>query len=156
MRTSLLLGLSLLLLAASPAVAADSALEFRADAPRHSGTIVAIDKANGTITINEQGPWRGEGTGVHRVTFQLRPEVNVMLIERTAGSDRDGWPGSFTSSKLSPSDLRVGDVVTLKAERLGTGSRMAVVSLEVTRPTAKDAEGRTEVPAASPSLAPSK
>jgi len=143
------LGLSCLLIAGPVIAGGHEAKGARDNALRHSGTIVAIDQATRAITIEEQGPWYGEGTGLKRVTLRGRPEMNATLVERASQAGMDGWPGSFTTSSVPLSDLRVGDFVTLKAERLGDRGS-AAVTLEVIRPTARDAEGRTEVPAASP------
>ena len=147
------LGLSLLL-SAGPVIAGNAAKGSRADSLRHSGMIVAIDQATRAITIEEQGPWYGPGTGMRRVTLRVPANLEVTLAERAPGASQDGWPGSFSTSKLSFSDLRVGDLVTLKAERLGTDGQAVTAALELVRPTARDAEGRTEVPAASPSTEP--
>ena len=144
------------LLTAGPVIAGDAAKGARADSLRHSGAIVAIDQATRTITIEEQGPWHGEGTGLKRVTLRVRPDMSATLVERASQASSDGWPGSFTTSSLPLTDLRVGDFVTLKAERLGDDRNAVAVALEVVRPTARDAEGRTEVPAASPSTQESK
>ena len=141
------LGLSLLL-TAGPVIAGDAAKGARADSLRHSGTIVAIDHGTGMITIQEQGPWYGDGTGLKRVTLRVRPDMSATLVERASQSGSDGWPGSFATSSLPFSDLRVGDFVTLKTDR------SVALSLEVIRPTPRDAEGRTEVPAASPATQP--
>jgi hypothetical protein len=133
------LGLSLIL--AGPVIAGDATKSVRSDGLRQSGTIVAIDQATRTITIDEMGPWHGEGTGMRRVTLRLRPDTNVMLVEHAPDATGEG----YAASPLTLSDLKVGDFITLKSGRLGS------VLVEVVRPSASDAEGRTVVPAASPS-----
>jgi hypothetical protein len=135
-------------MAGDPALAGGPPGGARADGLRHSGTIVAVDQAKGTITMDEMGPWYGEGTGVRRVILPLRSDIQAALVQRTASPGADGWPGAYTALPLSLADLRVGDHITVKTTE-GPG---AVLLVEVVRPGNKDDEGRTEVPAASPSF----
>jgi hypothetical protein len=63
---------------------------------------------------------------------RLSPATSVRLIRRTEGADPDGWPGGFTVVPLSRSELRLGDWVTVEAER--DGDRLVTASIEVVRP----------------------
>lgn len=88
-------------------------------AEKHSGTVLAADKTQ--ITIDEMGPWHGPSTQPIRRTFAWNGSTRVVLAERTV-EGADGWPWAFSDQSAQPSDLHVGDFVTVTTEPRGAGT----------------------------------
>ena len=86
---------------------------------RHSGAVVAADENQ--ITIEEMGPWHGPSTQPIRRTFRWNGSTRVVLAERTL-EGVDGWRWAFSDQSARPSDLRVGDFVTVTTEPRGAGA----------------------------------
>jgi hypothetical protein len=112
-----------LLLTASPI--------WAASAERHSGVVVSTDQNQRTITIEEMGPWHGPATAPTRRVFQITPGTRFALAERTPDGSL-GWPWAYTERSLEPSDLRLGDYVTIMAEPQGT--RAVALQVQTVRP----------------------
>ena len=116
-----------LLLTASPI--------WAASIERHSGVVVAADPGKGSITIDEMGPWYGPATAPTRRTFQIVSGTRFALAERTSEGNL-GWPWAYTERWLEPSDLRVGDFVTISTEP--QGARALAVQVQAVRPGAQN------------------
>ena len=80
---------------------------------KHSGAVVAAD--NSQITIEEMGPWHGPSTQPIRRTFRWNGSTRIMLAERTWDGE-DGWRWAFNDQSAQPSNLRIGDFVTVTSE----------------------------------------
>jgi len=91
---------------------------------KHSGAVVSADETQ--ITIEEMGPWHGPSTQPIRRTFRLSGGTRIVLAERTWDGE-DGWRWAFSDQPAQPSDLRIGDFVTVTTEPRGAG----VVAVEV-------------------------
>src|SRR5437868_5579476 len=91
MRKTVIAIISVLALAAPTLVAAQE---------RHSGTVVAVDAAAGTMVIEELTASNGETPRAVRRTVTLGPEVRIALQERT--------PDGYQAVAMSPADLRPG------------------------------------------------
>ena len=106
------------LLAAGLAVAAAFPVAAAAEAERRSGTVVAVDRATGTVVVEEIGPGRGAaGNEVARHRIALPPTTPVVGITRAAGPAPDGWDGGFVQTSLSREALTEGAFVTVTLRR---------------------------------------
>jgi hypothetical protein len=93
-------------------------------AEKHSGAVVAADETQ--ITIEEMGPWQGPSTQPIRRTFQWNGNTRIVLAERTWDGE-GGWRWAFSDQSAQPSDLHIGDFVTVTTEPRGA----RVVAVEV-------------------------
>ena len=103
-----------------------------AEAIKHSGTIIAINKDAGTIVLNEVGPWRVEQgvTKITRRTISVIPSTKFVEVKRSMETP---FPGDFVEGALVAGDLKVGDFVTV--ECLHEGKRLTAVKVTVTPPS---------------------
>ena len=104
-----------LILATAIAVVAAFPVAAAAEAERRSGTVVAVDRATGTVVVEEIGPGRGAGgneVARHRIT--LEPTTPVVGISRAVGPAPDGWGGGFVQTQLDRSALTEGAFVTVR------------------------------------------
>jgi hypothetical protein len=107
-----------LALAASLAASAVVPVAEAADAERRSGTVVAIDRATGTVVIEEIGPGRGAGGNeVARHRIGLEPSTPVVGIMRATGPAPDGWDGGFVQRRLGREAIAEGAFVTVTMRR---------------------------------------
>ena len=107
-----------LLLAAALAVGAAFPVAAAAEAERRSGTVVAVDRATGTVVVEEIGPGRGaEGNEVARHRIALEPTTPVVGISRAVGPAPDGWDGGFVQTQLGREALTEGAFVTVTLRR---------------------------------------
>ena len=83
---------------------------------KHSGAVVAADETQ--ITITEMGPWHGPSTQPMLRTFQMNGGTRIMLAERTWDGE-NGWRWAFSDQATQPSNLRIGDFVTVTIEPRG-------------------------------------
>jgi len=146
---SLIAGLILAgLLAASPAQAAHIV--------KHSGQVLAIDPIGRTIRLQEMGPWARSGAHLMTRSFRLAPATKIELTRRSANATPGGWPGGFTESPLSASDIHPGDYATVTSE--SRADRLVAVSVEIVRPKAArhPASGYGEPHAARPGGGPTR
>jgi hypothetical protein len=109
------------------------ALADRSDAVerKYSGTVVAVDRAGGTIVVEGMGPWRvTEGvTQVERRTIVVMPSVELVRLRRASGAAPSGWAGDFVESVLPQWQVKPGDWVTVTLgpdARRPTATRIAV------------------------------
>jgi len=86
---------------------------------RHSGTVVGIDRAQATLTIEELVASNGETPRAVRRTVTVAPDARVALQLPT--------PDGYESLPLSVADLRPGDFVTV----MGTDDGGPVQASEV-------------------------
>jgi hypothetical protein len=104
---------------------------------RHSGTVVSIDEARGSLVLEELGPWTGslESTAVRR-EVRLEADLEVTLVRRDPdGTGADGWRGGFAQTAIARSELRPGDYVTVETHR--RGALLVASSIQVVRPEAR-------------------
>jgi len=104
--------------------------------PRYSGTIVAIDSAGSSITLNELGAGvpGGHNQVIPRV-IGLSPGTTLLLATRAADSEETGWRGGYTESPIATTDLKPGDFATVEAET--RDGKLVAISVVVVRPTAE-------------------
>jgi len=112
------LALVVLLVSAAPVLAADSE-------GRISGRLLEI-RPDGKLVIEEQGPWKGPGTGVVKRMVDLTPSTTIRVVTPTGTGTVPGYDiqsADFTA-------LQVGDFVTVNTG----GDRSSVAaSLDVMR-----------------------
>jgi hypothetical protein len=110
-------------------------LPASAETTNHSGTIGAVDRAAGTIALDEVGPWRVRGgtTEITRRTIAVTPSTEFKLRERAPGAGPAGWIGEFVEKEVSPEGLKVGDFVTVKGAH--EGRRLTALAVTVVRPS---------------------
>jgi len=87
----------------------------------HSGMVMAVDRAAGTVTIEEIGPWRVEGgqTVVTALTVRADGSTTWMRARRATGGGPTGWDGEFVEAPQGAWEVRRGDYVTVEVPREG-------------------------------------
>ena len=87
----------------------------------HSGTVTAVDRAAGTITIEEIGPWRVEDgrTVVTPLTVRADGSTAWMRARRASGAGPSGWDGEFMEAPQGAWEVKPGDYVTVEVSREG-------------------------------------
>jgi hypothetical protein len=90
-------------------------------ATRHSGTVTAVDRAAGTVTIEEIGPWRVEGgqTVVTPLTVEADGSTTWRRARRATGAGPSGWDGEFVEAPQGAWEVKPGDYVTVEVPREG-------------------------------------
>ena len=115
-----------LLLSSAPALAADGD-------GRVSGRLVDI-RPDGKLMIEEQGPWKGPGTGIIMRTVDITPDTSIRVVSpKGRWEATDAVPGY----DVEPADFRVlksGDQVTVT-----TNGRSTAIAIDVVRPEGADA-----------------
>lgn len=107
----------ILVLAATAATAAE----------RHSGRVVAVDAAAGTLRLDELVEGHGAQTRAVERTLRLSPGATIQLL-RPATPDAAHWPNAWEGRPLTAAELKPGDFVTV------TTAGDEAVALEVVRP----------------------
>ena len=98
---------------------------------KHSGTVVAVDAAAGTITLAEVGPWRvrdGETVITYR-TITVTPETEFTIVGPPY--ELDAPPEAFVEESIEHGAIYVDDFVTVDCLDIG-GDRMIAVKVAVT------------------------
>jgi len=87
----------------------------------HSGTVTAVDRAAGTVTIEEIGPWRVEGgqTVVTPLTVTTDESTSWMRARRATGAGPSGWDGEFVEAPQGAWEVKPGNYVTVEVPREG-------------------------------------
>jgi len=98
----------------------------------HSGMVTAVDRAAGTVTIEEIGPWRVEGgqTVVTPLTVRADGSTTWMRARRATGAGPTGWDGEFVEAPQGAWEVKPGDYVTVEVPR--EGKRRVAVRVTVT------------------------
>ena len=101
---------------------------------RYSGTVVAVDRAAGTIVVEGMGPWRVKDgvTQLERRTIVVAPSTELMRLKRATGEAPSGWPGDFVESALPEWQVKPGDWVTVVVKPDGT--RTTALRIDVADP----------------------
>ena len=109
-------------------------LPATAETTSHSGTIGAVDRAVGTIVLDEIGPWRVKGgaTEITRRTITVTATTEFKLAERVRATGRGGGFWEFVEVALRPEELKTGDFVTVKVAH--EGWRLTAVTVTLVRP----------------------
>jgi hypothetical protein len=89
--------------------------------------VTAVDRAAGTVTIEEIGPWRVEGgqTVVTQLTVRADASTSWMRARRATGAGPSRWDGEFVEAPQSAWEVKPGDYVTVEVPREGKG-RVAI------------------------------
>jgi hypothetical protein len=99
---------------------------------RHSGTVIALERAAGTVLIEELTASNGPTPRAVRRTVKLAPDTRIALQAQT--------PDGYKSVPMSPVDLRPGDFVTVVGS--GDGRLMQASALDVVRESSASASPR--------------
>lgn len=87
-----------------------------ADATRHSGTLTEVDRGEGTVTIDEVGPWQlrdGQTVVTPRTVF-VTPATEFVQAKRRDEAVPGAWPGGFAEQRIAVDQIKPGDFVTLE------------------------------------------
>jgi hypothetical protein len=96
---------------------------------RHSGRVLAVDPAAGTLRIEEMRAWTGPNTGLVDLPLRLAPDAKVRMVSRAATVDPARWPNVWEERPIAVDALKPGDFVTVT-----TGDRDEVaVAVDVVR-----------------------
>ena len=103
----------------------------QAAAARHSGTVVAVDQAAGTIVIEEIGPWRVKGGQTVITRFMAKADGSTAWLRarRASGAGPSGWLGEFVEAPQGAWQVKPGDYVTIEVK--GTGKRWMALRVTV-------------------------
>jgi hypothetical protein len=98
----------------------------------HSGTVVAVDPGQGTIVIDEVGPWQMKGgkTVSTQRMFAVDPSTQFLVLKRKTEPGASGWPGDFTETTLGAWAVKAGDFVTVRVEE--KAKRLVATRITVT------------------------
>lgn len=104
-------------------------------ATRHSGTVVAVDRAAGTITIEAIGPWRVKDGQTVVTRFTVKPNGSTVWTRarRASGAGPSGWDGEFIEVPQDAWGLKSGEYATLDLQRAGkrrVATRVTVSELD--------------------------
>jgi len=99
---------------------------------KYSGSIVAVNPAKHTVTLEEVGPWTSQHSTLVKRSVEIGPSTRFELVTRAKATGADGWNGEFTESSLDPSAVRPGDYATVTIER--AGHQRNAVSVQIVRP----------------------
>jgi hypothetical protein len=89
-----------------------------AELARHSGLVVAVDPAAGSLVLSEMGPWRvrgGPGVFTRRVV-SLTDRTRVVRMVRVPDAP-SGFANDFVEVVVGPDEVRPGVFVTVDALR---------------------------------------
>ena len=131
--------LVVLLVSAVPALAGDGN-------GRISGRLLEI-RPDGKLVIEEQGPWKGPGTGVVKRMVDLTPSTAIRVVTPTGRWDSTTNMPGYDVQSSDFTALHLGDFVTVN---MGGDRSSVAASLDVARPEGADAVS------AAPRLEPSK
>ena len=118
------------------ALAAGLPLPAHADIERHSGTVAGVDRATGTLLLDEVGPWRATASGTVvtvRLQIALAPSTPVVAVARAADATSSGWDGGFVERPAGLDALRQGEFVTVTVRR--EGRRLTAEQVTVATPS---------------------
>jgi hypothetical protein len=98
---------------------------------KHSGSIVAVDEAAGTIVLGEIGPWqvRDGETVVTYLEIAVTPATAFAIVSR-AEEETEGFLGEFVETPIEPWALYETDYVTIDC--LHEGRRLVALKITVT------------------------
>ena len=80
---------------------------------RHSGRVLAVDPAAGTLRIEEMRAWTGPNTGLVDLPLRLAPDAKVRMVSRAATVDPARWPNVWEERPIAVDALKPGDFVTV-------------------------------------------
>ena len=102
---------------------------------KYSGTVVAVDRAAGTIVVEGMGPWRIKDgvTQLQRRTIGVVPSTEFVRLKRATGAAPSGWAGDFVESALPEWQVKPGDWVTVTAK--ADGARMTAARIDIGDPS---------------------
>jgi hypothetical protein len=103
---------------------------------RHSGSLLDVDRARGTIALAEIGPWRldTETTVITVRTVAVTAATHFLLARRAADA-RTGHIGDFIEEDLEAWAIYAGDFVTVDcAHRSGRLVALRIVVVEGVAP----------------------
>jgi hypothetical protein len=96
-------------------------------AERHSGRVVAVDPAAGTLRLDELVEGVGTETREVERTVRLSPGINIQIL-RPAAPDAARWPNAWERRPLAIEEVKPGDFVTI------TIAGDEAIALDVVRP----------------------
>jgi len=102
---------------------------------RLSGSVVAVDRGKGAVTIEEIAPWRVKDgrTVITRVTVEMQEPTVWTRARRADGAGPSGWKDEFIEVPQRAWDLKPGDYVTVELQRAGkrrVAGRLTVSELD--------------------------
>jgi CBS domain-containing protein len=98
---------------------------------KHSGTVAAVDRAAGTMVLDEVGPWRVKD-GVTQITRRtiVVPATTEVTVARRA-EEPGGWlPRPFVEAPAGLGDLAPGQFVTVECRP--EAARLIAVKVTIT------------------------
>ena len=120
--------LVVLLVSAVPALAGDGN-------GRISGRLLEI-RPDGKLVIEEQGPWKGPGTGVVKRMVDLTPSTAIRVVTPTGRWDSTTNMPGYDVQSSDFTALHLGDFVTVN---MGGDRSWVAASLDVARPDGAEA-----------------
>ena len=99
---------------------------------KYSGTVVAVDRAAGTIVVEGMGPWRVKDgvTQLERRTIGVMPSTEFVRLKRATGAGAERLAGRFRRERALPGwQVKPGDWVTVTVKP--DGKRLTAVRIDV-------------------------
>src|SRR5689334_6643333 len=82
-------------------------------AERHSGRVVAVDAAAGTLRLSEVGEAVGGENRTLERTLRLAPGATIQAVQPPRTRESGQWPDAWQARPLTLEALAVGDFVTV-------------------------------------------
>jgi hypothetical protein len=101
---------------------------------RHSGTVAAVDRTGGTLTLEELGPWRVQHgkTVITKRTVTVTGSTEWTRASRAIRVGPQGWLNEFVETSIGPWEVRPGDYATVEmGPRAGRAVATKVIVAEL-------------------------
>lgn len=84
---------------------------------RHSGVVMTVNQAAGTVVVGDMGPRLKNGDSkMAPRTVRVTPSTDFVRVKREPGAAPSGWVGDYTETKLAAWTVKPGDWVTITTE----------------------------------------
>jgi hypothetical protein len=101
------------------ALATVAAMPAGAGEVRHSGRVIAVDPAAGTLRVEEMKAWKGPDTGLVDLSLRVAPDSVIRQVSRPAAVDQARWPNVWEERPITLDVLKPGDFVTVTTTEQG-------------------------------------
>lgn len=97
---------------------------------KYAGTVRALDSAQGSLVLEDVGPWLGQAeTQITPRTIALSSSTEYFVADRAKDAPT-GFPDDYTETKAQRSEVRAGAFVTVECQHESgpcTATKLTVV-----------------------------
>src|SRR5262249_37913326 len=80
----------------------------------YAGHVLAVDAATGSMVVGDMGPLQNDGRSeIARRNIVVTPSTEFTRVTRTEGVAPSGWIGDYVTTRVAPSDVKLGDFVAV-------------------------------------------